>query len=180
MESLPIQYRETVMVAVTRRASDPLDPEVLLINQNYADEPEDVWRLPQGGVDTGESLAQAGLREVEEEVGLSLGCRPHHITVPRFGSMVGERVRDGLPKRYWNVAVHLGSCASCEIRPNPSEHVRKATFFPLSVAHEAVAAIPSEGGRSRNQQVLEAVAQHSLLFDRRTPKLLELIDRQLM
>jgi len=148
-----------------------------LINQNYSDEPEYVWRLPQGGVDAGESLAQAGLREVEEEVGFSLGCRPHQITVPRFGSMPGERTRDGLQKRYWNVAVHLGSCASCEIRPNPSENVRKAVFFPLSVAHDAVLQIPSEGGRRRNQAVLAAVAEHIMLLDRRTPRLLELAPR---
>ena len=49
---------------------------IVVLNQNNKvfvakriDNPKNFWQMPQGGVDTGENLYEAALRELEEEIG---------------------------------------------------------------------------------------------------------------
>lgn len=41
----------------------------LVFTARRCDTPGDAWQMPQGGIDEGESLEQAALRELEEEIG---------------------------------------------------------------------------------------------------------------
>jgi putative (di)nucleoside polyphosphate hydrolase len=49
---------------------------IMLLNRDGAvfvakriDMPSDAWQMPQGGIDPGEGVAEAGLREMREEIG---------------------------------------------------------------------------------------------------------------
>lgn len=46
--------------------------KTLLIQRSAGDNYEDIWEIPGGGVDPGESLEQALAREVNEETGLTV------------------------------------------------------------------------------------------------------------
>ncbi len=48
--------------------------EVLLVHKPRIN---DAWQLPQGGVEAGENIEQAALRELQEETGLVLGPVSH-------------------------------------------------------------------------------------------------------
>lgn len=51
----------------------PAGPEVLLTHHRHPD--RSFWCFPGGGVEPGESLAEAALREAEEEIGLRVALR---------------------------------------------------------------------------------------------------------
>lgn len=70
----PKQYRQAVAVLVLRPAGvcspDGCDVyEMLLVHKPRK---RDDWQLPQGGIEEGETIAQAGVREVQEETGLTI------------------------------------------------------------------------------------------------------------
>lgn len=48
-----------------------LNREGLIFVGNRIDVPGDHWQMPQGGIDEGESAAEAALREIEEEAGIA-------------------------------------------------------------------------------------------------------------
>lgn len=72
-------YRHAVAALVLRPAGvcspDGCDVhEFLLVHKPRIN---DAWQLPQGGVEAGESIEQAALRELQEETGLVLGPVAH-------------------------------------------------------------------------------------------------------
>ncbi|WP_320065878.1 NAD(+) diphosphatase [Micromonospora sp. RTGN7] len=75
---VPMQLSAAVLVAITRPGAAGGPEELLLVR--HADGPPGLWALVAGYVEAGESLEAAARREVDEEVGLSLG------TVSYFGS----------------------------------------------------------------------------------------------
>ena len=44
--------------------------EILLLKTTTADEKKEIWVLPKGGIEAGEGIEEAALREIEEETGL--------------------------------------------------------------------------------------------------------------
>jgi len=64
------KYRSAVSVLVVRGK----ESGILLVHKPRR---HDAWQLPQGGVEEGESLEAAALRELKEETGLSPGSVRH-------------------------------------------------------------------------------------------------------
>lgn len=80
---------------------------------------EPAWQLPQGGIDDGESPAQAALRELEEEIGtakaevLEVSARWHRYDIPERieanpwrGRWRGQRVK-GVALRFTGTDAHI-------------------------------------------------------------------------
>ena len=59
------KYRSAVSALVIRGK----EAEILLVHKPRT---HDAWQMPQGGVEEGESIEQAALRELQEEAGLAL------------------------------------------------------------------------------------------------------------
>ena len=59
-------YRSCASVMLFRTSGDD-QPEILLLHKPRTC---DAWQLPQGGVEEGESIAEAALRELKEEANL--------------------------------------------------------------------------------------------------------------
>lgn len=65
---------------------------------NRIDVPGDHWQMPQGGIDDGESPAEAALREVQEETGIS----PEKVEVIReSGRWLHYDLPASLSRRIW-------------------------------------------------------------------------------
>ena len=65
---------------------------------NRIDVPGDHWQMPQGGIDDGESPAEAALREVQEETGIS----PEKVKVIReSGRWLHYDLPASLSRRIW-------------------------------------------------------------------------------
>ena len=65
----PDIYRACAAIAVLRPVdADSSEYEVLLVHKPRK---KDSWQIPQGGIEEGESLTDAALRELKEEAGIS-------------------------------------------------------------------------------------------------------------
>ncbi len=62
-------YRSAASILVLRPVDDT--HQILLLHKPRK---KDAWQLPQGGVEAGENVTEAALRELKEEAGLD-GCR---------------------------------------------------------------------------------------------------------
>jgi putative (di)nucleoside polyphosphate hydrolase len=60
-------YRSNVGVALFSREG------LVFLGRRVGERDEHSWQMPQGGVDDGEALADAALRELEEETGVAAG-----------------------------------------------------------------------------------------------------------
>ncbi|MBN2549001.1 MAG: NUDIX domain-containing protein [Anaerolineales bacterium] len=92
------------------------DGKVLLVRR----EDFDLWALPGGRVEAGETLAQAARREVYEESGLEV----------RLSRLLGVYSDPGWFQRGLHVAVFIGNATGGSLRQHTSE-TTGARFFPL-------------------------------------------------
>ncbi|MFA6218574.1 MAG: RNA pyrophosphohydrolase [Erythrobacter sp.] len=82
--SEPLDYRPCVGVMLVNE-----DGKVF-VGRRIDNQEGDWWQMPQGGVDPGEDLRDAALRELAEET----GARPEHVTILRATE---EPIRYDLP-----------------------------------------------------------------------------------
>jgi putative (di)nucleoside polyphosphate hydrolase len=90
-EAVPPGYRPNVGVVL-------IDCRGLVFGGQRSDQPEPAWQMPQGGIDPGESVETAALRELEEETGVA----PHLVERLAVGDawLVYDLPPD-LAKRMW-------------------------------------------------------------------------------
>jgi ADP-ribose pyrophosphatase YjhB (NUDIX family) len=97
------------------------DGRVLLVRTTY----DRYWSLPGGGVERGESFADAARREVREETGLVL-------TSPRLLHVYLSH-REGKED---HVALFVAECPTREPRPDGREVAEAAFFDPAALPEE--------------------------------------------
>lgn len=94
------------------------DQRVFLVRHGYAPG----WHLPGGGVDRGENLLQAVLRETREETGIRL------IEPPRLFAVYSNF--EAFPRDH--VALFIAGQHVAETTPASSFEIREGGFYPLS------------------------------------------------
>lgn len=80
----------------------------------------EVWCLPGGGVEEGESLAEAGIREVKEETGLDV----------ELTRLVGVYSRMGGGMQDIHAVLYAAKPIGGELRTQPNETI-EVTYFPF-------------------------------------------------
>ena len=107
------RWRKAPLVGVTMIARDR-DERLLMVRLNYA---ETGWSFPGGGPRRGEDLANAALRELQEETGCE-GVRP---------KLVGclEETLSGSPH-----TAHIYTCLTDDLPQPDGREVGDARFFP--------------------------------------------------
>jgi len=116
----PAAYRPCVGMMVFNR-------DGLVFTGRRRDTSNDAWQMPQGGVDPGESLEQAALRELEEEIGtanvaiLDRTEKPLYYDLPPDlqGKLWGGQYRGQV--QHWFAMRFLGREAEIDLTGHHSE-----------------------------------------------------------
>lgn len=106
------------------------DPGVLLIYRRG------VWDLPKGKVEEGETIEECAVREVAEEIGVSILPK----ILQRLGETYHEYEEDGVhygKTTYW-YSMQLPSGREVEFNPERKEGIDKVEWVPLSKALRVV------------------------------------------
>jgi len=74
-------YRACASIVVFRPAEEGVAHEILLLHKPRK---RDSWQLPQGGVEAGESIPEAALRELKEEAGMEVAMIGQSGTVYQY------------------------------------------------------------------------------------------------
>jgi len=123
------QHRRDVSAGVIIFHRGPDGCRFLLLRSTQTRRP--LWEFPKGGVDTGETLEEAALRELHEETGLS---REHVRMVPGFESAEHYRFTagDGAERTYIRkrVTYFLAESLRTEITISPAEASRFGWYLP--------------------------------------------------
>jgi putative (di)nucleoside polyphosphate hydrolase len=102
----------------------------VFLGQRLKTPPPFQWQMPQGGVDSGESAAEAALRELEEEVGIVpklvkvLEETPdwlYYDFPPEIQSRLGKRDKYRGQKQKWFAFRYLGENSDINIRTSHPE-----------------------------------------------------------
>ncbi len=97
------------------------DGKILLVRHEKND--KSYWLIPGGGVDFGETVEQALVREFQEEVGLAI----------KVGKLV--LVHDSIPPNHHRQVLNLYFIVTSEkheLKVTPDAVLRDAAFYPLS------------------------------------------------
>lgn len=104
-------------------------PDGRLFAGQRVDNPSDAWQMPQGGIDPGESPAEAALRELREETGAparlveplreTAGWLDYELPPELAGRLWGGRFRGQTQK--WFAMRWLGGDADIDIAGPPPE-----------------------------------------------------------
>jgi ADP-ribose pyrophosphatase YjhB (NUDIX family) len=86
----------------------------------------EVWCLPGGAVDEGESLAQAAIREAREETGLEV----------ELTRLVGLYSRSGWPGAGVHIVSFIARPIGGELRADPSEVIEMSYFGPDEIPED--------------------------------------------
>jgi 8-oxo-dGTP diphosphatase len=111
---------DNALYRISAKAIITNDDKVLLVHEKDTD----WWGFPGGGIDYGETIHEALIREVNEE----LGVRPEHVTVDNalFFISIGSII-DGVPRA--NFFYHV-TVPPAEIRP--TEDVLEQKWYSLN------------------------------------------------
>lgn len=134
-------YRQTRGMTLGTRtvALRNADAEVLLVRHGYAPG----WLLPGGGVERGESLAQAALRELREEAGIVADEEPRlHGIFLNDAQFRGDHVACFVLRRFREGAF------------SPNTEIAEARFFPVGNLPEGT----TPGTRRRISEILQGAA----------------------
>ena len=89
--------------------------------------------IPGGGVEDGESIAEAAQREAEEELGVGVTLGPLRVAI-------NHREEDGTFQQQWYYEAELDSDAITITGPELHNHPRKGTYEAVWVALDDVLA----------------------------------------
>ncbi|PZF78441.1 hypothetical protein DK847_01075 [Aestuariivirga litoralis] len=138
-------YRQTRGMTLGTRVlalkGDP--PQVLLVRHGYTPG----WLLPGGGVERGEALADAAIRELREEAGIVAEEAPQlHGIYLNDAQFVGDHVACYILRRFREQGF------------TPGAEIAEARFFPVSALPDGT----TPGTRRRIAEVIGGTAPSAL------------------
>lgn len=100
-----------------------LDDEWLVALTREAHDTGEIWYLPKGHIESGETIEMAARREIEEETGLSEFSHWQYV---------GERQRESMVGTEWKIIHYFfGITRQAELKPIATDKVHVAQWFPL-------------------------------------------------